>query len=277
MTTSGINALNSMTVVPSGGALGAEIAGLSLAEPLPDDTAAAVRQAFLDHCVLYFRAQNLTEQNQVDFTRYFGKPQIHVRKQSEPATPGIFIVSNVEKNGRPIGALGHGEVKFHSDLAYMPLPGSISMLYASEIPRTGGATQWCSGYAAYAALNDDMKQRLRGMRAVHQHISEELNPSEPTDHPIVCTHSQTGRKALFISPLFTRRIVGLEPQASDELLGTLLAHVTQPRFIWTHQWQQGDLLMWDNRPTMHRREPFPAHLRRVMKRTQIFSDVRPRE
>jgi taurine dioxygenase len=271
------NALASMTVVPSGSALGAQICGLNLAEPLPDDTAAALRQAFLEHCVLYFRAQNLTEQNQLDFTRYFGEPQVHVRAQSEAVTPGIFIVSNVKKNGRPIGALGDGEVKFHSDLAYMPKPGSISMLYAIEIPQSGGATQWGSGYAAYDALDNAMKQRLQGMRAIHQHVSEELNPAEPVDHPIVCTHPQSGRKALFITPLFTRSIVGLQAQASDELLGILRAHVTQSRFIWTHQWQQGDLLMWDNRPTMHRREPFPAHLRRLMKRTQIFCDARPCE
>ena len=271
------NALASMTVVPSGSALGGQICGLNLAEPLPDDTAAALRQAFVEHCVLYFRAQNLSEQNQLDFTRYFGEPQVHVRAQSEPVTPGIFIVSNVKKNGRPIGALGDGEVKFHSDLAYMPKPGSISMLYAVEIPQSGGATQWSSGYAAYDALDNAMKQRLQGMRAIHQHVSEELNPAEPVDHPIVCTHPQSGRKALFVTPLFTRSIVGLHAQASDELLGTLCAHVTQPRFIWTHQWQQGDLLMWDNRPTMHRREPFPAHQRRLMKRTQIFCDARPCE
>ena len=266
-----------MTIVPTGHALGAEIRGLNLAKSLPDDTAAAVRQAFLDHCVLYFRAQTLSEQNQVDFTRNFGNPEVHRRAQSGQHTPGIFIVSNVLENGQPIGALGHGEVGFHSDLAYLEKPGSISMLYASEIPHTGGATQWGSGYAAYAALDDDMKHRLEGIRAIHCHVSEELNPADRVDHPIVRTHPRTGRKALFVTPLFTRSIVGLEPKDSQTLLDTLLEHVTQPRFIWTHQWQQNDLVMWDNRATMHRREPFPEDLRRVMKRTQIFCDERPYE
>lgn len=270
-----MNAPSAMTIVPSGQALGAEIRGLDLSKPLPAETVKAVRDALLDHCVVYFREQTLTEQNHLDFTSYFGQPEVHLRKQSGRTIPGIFVVSNVMEDGRPIGSLGHGEVGFHSDLAYMPHPGCISTLHAIEIPGAGGATEWCNGYAAYAALDDEMKERLADLRATHRHVSEHLNPEDPVDHPVVCTHPETGRKALFVTPLFTRRIVGLPPADSEQLLDELLAHVTDRRFIWTHQWRQGDLVMWDNRPTMHRREPFSNDLRRIMNRTQIFCDTRP--
>ncbi len=276
-----MNAINNsperISVIPTGGALGAEITGLDLSQPMPPATVAIIRQAFLDHCVVFFRDQTLSEPDQVRFTRYFGEPVIHVREQAERATPEIMMVSNVKQNGKPIGALGHREIEFHSDLSYMPKPGTISMLYAVEIPDQGGATQWCNGYAAYAGLDDAMKQRLAGLRATHLHFRPEQNPETVTDHPVVCTHPETGRKTLFVSPYFAKTIVGMEESESQDLLTTLFAYETRPEYIWTHQWQVGDLVMWDNRATMHRREPFPDTQRRIMKRTQIYNETVPVE
>ena len=271
------NALSKIRVIPTGGALGAEIRGVDLRYPLADDSARCVRQALLDHCVVFCRDQQITEEQQVRFTRYFGTPVEHVREQPDRSIKEIFIVSNVLADGQPIGALGHAEISFHSDLSYLPKPGTFSFLYAVEVPKTGGATQWANCYAAYEALDDELKARLKGLRAVHRHYIEDHNPPELVHHPIVRTHPETGRKALFVGPHLTKSIVGLSESESRKLLDRLFQHVTQPRFVWTHHWKVGDLIVWDNRPTMHRREPFPATERRIMKRTQIFGDEIPCE
>ena len=273
----GTSTIDPIRVIPSGGPLGAEIAGLDLAQPLSQETVAGVRQALLNHCVVYFRNQTITDEDQVRFTSYFGKPVQHVRKQRERRVKEIFIISNLKENGEPIGALGNDEISFHSDLSYMPQPGTISVLYAVEIPKVGGATQWCNCYAAYEALDDDMKARLKGLRAVHRHYVEEQNPTYQVDHPVVCIHPETGRRSLYVGPHLTKYIVGMSEADSRDLLETLVTHQSQPQFVWTHQWQVGDLVMWDNRPTMHRREPFPDTERRVMKRTQVFNDEVPVE
>ena len=259
-----------MRVIPTGGALGAEIDGLDLAHPLPDEVAGQVRQALHVHCVIYFRDQRLADEDQVRFTSYFGKPVKHVRRQLEREVEEVFIISNVKENGEPIGALGNEELDFHSDLSYMPKPGTVSVMYAVEVPTIGGATQWCNCAAAYEALDDVMKKRLDGLRAVHRHPIDDQNPPEPADHPVVRTHPATGRKSIYVSPHLTSHILGVPEAESRALLHSLYAHQSQPQFVWTHRWQVGDLVIWDNRPTMHRRDPFPDTERRIMKRTQVF-------
>ena len=266
-----------MQVLPTGGPLGAEIHGLNLAHPLSGETVKQIRQALLDHCVIVFRNQQISEEDQVRFTGYFGRPVAHVRKQLDRPIEEIFIVSNVEEDGRPIGALGNDEIRFHSDLSYRPQPGTLSILYAVELPQTGGATRWCNCTAAYETLDGGLKARLKGLRAVHRHHLEDQNPPEPVDHPVVCTHPETGRKSLYVSPHLTRSIAGLNASESRDLLDRLFEHLSQPRFIWTHDWKIDDLVMWDNRSTMHRREPFPPTQRRMMKRTQIYNNETPRE
>ncbi len=260
-----------MKIIPTDGALGAEIQELDLSQPLSTNDVKAVKQTLLDHCVVFFRNQKIGETDQIRFTNYFGKAVEHVRKQPERQHKEIFIISNIEEKGQAIGALGNGELTFHSDLSYMKHPGTISTLYAIEIPSTGGATQWCNCYKAYDTLNAAMKTQLKGLRAVHRHYVEDQNPPEHVDHPIVRTHPETGRKSLYVGPHLTKYIVNLDKSESDTLLNTLFAHATQPQFVWTHHWQVGDLVMWDNRPTLHRREPFPPNERRLMKRTQVFN------
>jgi taurine dioxygenase len=265
-----------MEIQPSGHALGARITDLDLATPFSKATAAAIRDALWSHCVLHFPAQNLSERQQLEFTEIFGKPQIHVRPQPGVHEPGIFVVSNVLENGVPIGALGHGHIGFHCDLAYLPEPGTISALYAQEVPEGEGATTWAGGYAAYEALDAQTRQMLEGIYATHRHTTPELNPTQSTAHPVVCTHPQTRRKTLFVTPLFTQTLVGL-PESVDgaALLKRLTTHATDSRFTWTHQWQPGDLIVWDNRVTSHSRAAFDPSKRRVMRRTQIFNDKRP--
>ena len=260
-----------MQIIPSNSALGAEIRGVDISRTLDDDTVQAIRRALLDHCVVYFRDQRLRDADQIRFTNHFGRAVEHVRKQRDREHKEIFIVSNIEENGEPIGALGDSEIGFHSDLSYLKRPGTISVLYALEVPRTGGNTQWCNCYAAYEALDADTKKRLTGLRAVHRHYVEEQNPPERVDHPLVRTHPETGRKSLYAGPHLTKYILGLPADESDALLNALFEHAARPEFIWTHTWRVGDLVMWDNRPTMHRREPFPPSERRLMKRTQVFN------
>jgi taurine dioxygenase len=271
------NTASHIQILPTGGALGAEIRGLDLTYLLPADTVQRLHQALLDHCVLFFRQQQLSEADQVRFTSYFGKPVEHVREQPDRPIKEVFYISNIMQEGQPIGALGNEELTFHSDLSYLPQPGRVSVLYAVELPRVGGATQWCNCYAAYDALTDELKTRLRGLRAVHRHPIDQQNHPGTVTHPVFRTHPETGRQSLFISPQFTRSIIGLEPTESHALLDALFAHMTQLRFVWTHEWRLGDVVMWDNRPTMHRREPFPASERRLLKRTQIFNDETPYE
>ncbi|MFT5366320.1 MAG: taurine dioxygenase [Candidatus Latescibacterota bacterium] len=260
-----------MEIVPTGGALGAEVRDVDLSLVLDDETVGRIRQALLDYCVVYFRNQDLNEEDQIRFTDYFGKAVEHVRKQRERKNKEIFLISNVTENGEEIGALGSHEVSFHSDLSYLKYPGTISTLYAVELPSVGGGTQWCNCYAAYEALDQEMKDRLKGLRAVHRHYVEEQNPPELIDHPVVRTHPETGRKSLYVGPHLTKYIVGLGREESDVLLNRIYEHASKPEFVWTHQWQLGDFVMWDNRPTMHRREPFPETERRLMKRTQVFN------
>lgn len=272
-----INSVAQLQVIPTGGVLGAEIQGLDLAHPLGHKTIQRLQQALLDHCVLFFRRQQISESDQVRFTSYFGRPVEHVREQPDRPVKEIFYISNIVENEKLIGALGNEELTFHSDLSYLPQPGRISVLYAVELSKVGGATQWCNGYAAYEALDADMKTRLRGLRAVHRHPIHAQNYPDLVTQPVVRTHPETKRKALFVSPQFTRHLIGFETDESQQLLDALFAHMMQPRFVWTHTWQLGDVVMWDNRPTMHRREPFPASERRLLKRTQIFNDETPYE
>ena len=256
--------------------IGAEVTNVDLACPLSSAAASTLRAALFEHGLLVFRDQQLSEAAHVAFTRHFGEPEVHVRAQDGDHTPGIFIVSNIVKGGKAIGALGHGEVGFHSDLAYMARPGSISTLNAIEVPDDGGDTSWCGGYAAYAALSPSLKRAIDGKRAVHQHVSTELNPDEPVDHPLVCKHPETGRPTLFVTPLFAKYVVGMPKDESDGLLAELCNHFVRPEFTWTHRWRPGDLLVWDNRATIHSRSAFAHEQRRLMKRTQVFCTERPR-
>ncbi len=268
---------DSFDIVPSGAALAAEIVGLDLALTIPETSVQKLRQALLDHCVLVFRGQSLCEADQIRFTRYFGAPAKHVRENptGTETESEIFVVSNVKENGRAIGSLGHAEIDFHSDLSYLPKPGSISILYSLELPVSGSQTQWASAYAAYESLDDTVKARIAPLRAVHKHRNEAQNPPDPVDHPIVRRHPESGRLALYVTPYMTRSIVGLPSADSDELLQFLVAQVCRPEFVWTHSWQPGDLVMWDNRATSHRRLAFPESERRILKRTQVFGDEIP--
>lgn len=272
--------------------LGAEMAGLDLSRPIGEETFARVRRAFLDSDgVLVIRGQRISPADQIAFSRRFGPLMIHVLRQYLlPGHPEILIVSNVVENGRPVG-LGDAGRYWHSDLSYAAEPSLASLLYALELPEGEGDTSFANMYAAYEALPAQLKQRLAGLRAVHSYRNSydrltqrgsafrpplsETQQAEVSEveHPVVRTHPETGRKALFVNEGFTTRVLGLPETESETLLKQLFAHATQARFIYRHRWRTGDLVMWDNRCAIHLAHGCPPELRRHLHRTTIQGDV----
>jgi taurine dioxygenase len=271
-------------------AVGAEVLGLDLSRPIVTTDFTRLHQAHLQHHVLVFRDQRITPQQQIDFSRRFGPLQIHVLKSFQlTGHPEIMIVSNIKENGVPIG-LGDAGVFWHSDLSYVEKPSLGSMLHAQELPSEGGDTLFANQHTAYEALSDALKARLEGLQAEHSYLTqyealrarspwrpkltqEQLDQVQPTVHPVVRTHPETGRKALFVSEHFTTRILGLPEADSRALLDELFALSTRPEHVYRHAWQPHDMVFWDNRSVMHLAAGTPDHLRRKLYRTTIEGDV----
>ena len=273
-----------ITTRPLTRTFGAEVSGVDLASPLDAATAKTLRELWLKHELLLFRDQKLDEAQQVAFSRHFGPLEIHLRREYlSPENPEILYVSNVKKDGRPIGILSDTEVGWHYDQIYLPRPAVGSMLYSVIIPPDRGATSFADMTAAYEALPAATKARIEGRKAVQSYEAFNRSYSVPTndeqrkktpdiEHPLVRTHPTTGRKALYVCPGMTIRIAGLPEAESAELLAELFAWSVRPEFVYTHTWRLGDALMWDNACTMHRREPFDTAQQRLMKRTTILAD-----
>ena len=271
-------------------AVGAEVLGLDLSRPITTTDFTRLHQAHLQHHVLVFRDQRITPQQQIDFSRRFGPLQIHVLKSFQLANhPEIMIVSNIKENGVPIG-LGDAGVFWHSDLSYVEKPSLGSMLHAQELPSEGGDTLFANQHRAYEALPEALKARLESLQAEHSYLTqyealrarspwrpkltqEQLDQVQPTVHPVVRTHPETGRKALFVSEHFTTRILGLPEADSRALLDELFALSTRPEHVYRHAWQPHDMVFWDNRSVMHLAAGTPDHLRRKLYRTTIEGDV----
>jgi len=270
--------------------LGAEVFGLDLTRPVPDAEFKRLHRAHLDHHVLVFRDQRITPQQQVDFSRRFGPLQIHVLRQFQLAGhPEVLIVSNIMENGQPTG-LGDAGYYWHSDLSYKAQPSLGSMLHAQELPAEGGDTLFADQHLAYAALEPALRQAVDTLQAEHSYLAKyedlrQRNPFRPklseaqiaevapVVHPVVRTHPETGRKALFVSEHFTTRIVGVPEHESRELLAELFAHSTKPEFVYRHRWQPHDMVFWDNRSVMHLAAGCPPDQRRRLNRTTIEGDT----
>ena len=266
---------------PLSAALGAEIIGIDLRQEIGDDVLAQIRDAWHQNLVILLRDQKLSEEEQVRFAAKFGAPaQIHT-KQFVRNHPTVMLVSNVREDGKPIGALPDGEMHFHTDQCHQERPAKASMLYALEVPSMGGNTLFANGYRAYETLPPEIKRRIEGRKAVNAYDYDtaatkrgtRLAPSVPSyAHPVVRTHPATGRKALYVNRLMTVRIEGLPVQESDELLAILFDHQERREFIYEHVWRPGDLLIWDNRCTLHARTDFSPNERRLMRRVTILGE-----
>lgn len=271
-------------VVPLSEALGAEIRGVDLSQDLDAATLGAIREAWAAHQVLRFRGQRLSEASHLAFTAHMGGVMPPNSSSMTPTGhPEILLVSNLGPDGQPTDlGLGSGEAVWHSDMTYMDEPPAGSCLYAREIPPAGGNTCFNNMYTAYQTLEPELREEVRALRIIHDtsrnsagRLREGAEPvSDPNNapgprHPIVRTHPFTGRKALYLGRRAFSYVEGYALEQSEALLDRLWAHATQDQFAWCHEWQVGDMIMWDNRCVMHRRDPFDASQRRVMHRTQI--------
>lgn len=265
-----------------GDTFGAEVPGFQVTQNTTADDIDVIKGLWARHRLLLFRGQAIDEPTLVSFSQHFGELEIHVRTEYlSPDHPEILYVSNMQKEGRSVGILADTEVGWHYDQIYLPRPAVGSLLVAHTLPPTGGNTEFADMTAAYAELPEDIKQQLNGARAVQSYEAFNRAYSVPTndaqkkrspdiEHPIVRTHPITGEKALYLCPGMTTEIVGWEPAKSREMLDYLFEWTVQPRYVYSHCWQPGDALLWDNACTMHRRDPFDQNHQRLMKRTTIL-------
>jgi taurine dioxygenase len=261
----------SFSVTPLAAVAGAEITGIDVSRQLSVQHFSALRKFWLEYNgVLVIRDQMLTPEQHLAFSRRFGplfgeaeQLQDTVRKYLLPGQPGIYRVSNKVRDGEPVGRARAGTY-WHSDVSFRKHPAMASILYAIEIPPLGGDTLFASMTAAYDALSPAFKVKLDGLRAVHDFAvaaGSSYSPDviEQGDfdgqnrylHPVVITHPETGRKALFVNPGFTSQVEGFSQEESRAVLGFLYRHATRPEFTYRHRWRRNDLLIWDNRCLMH--------------------------
>jgi taurine dioxygenase len=280
------------SVRPSGAALGADIVGF----PFADFTAAdvqAMRRTWLEHLVVRFRDTGIDDDTQVRFSRMLGPAVIHPRQMQQGAhstRSEILVVSNLKNpDGTPAGDLGDGEVHWHTDTWFKERPPAGSILRALEVPPTGGNTYFANMYLAYELLPADLKRAVEGKCIHHQRVidgrgevrlgmtrpeSDDVRTWPGVDHPIVRTHGETGRRALYLGSARHQSIVGMELDEAQEILDRLWAHIRNPALHWAQEWRKGDMVIWDNRCAMHRRDAFDPSAVRLMHRT-TFEGERP--
>jgi taurine dioxygenase len=274
-----------ITVTPLARALGAQLDGVEL-RAVDAAQLAEIKAAWAGHLVLRFRRQTLSDAQLLAFSRLLGEldpPGPNPYGAPFLADfPEINVISNVVVDGKPIGNLGDGEATWHGDMTYVDVPPRAALLYAVEVPPGGGDTYWANMYLAYETLPPDLKEAIAGRTAVHDAtynsaglMRKGMQPvSDPRQapgarHPLVVVHPETGRPALFLGRRRNSHIVGFGLAESEALLDRLLAHATRPQLTFRQAWEKGDLVLWDNRCTLHRRDSFDPRSRRVMHRTQI--------
>ncbi|HKF73105.1 MAG TPA: TauD/TfdA family dioxygenase [Stellaceae bacterium] len=278
----------SIIVEPIAGALGAEVRGVDLSEPLRNSVAAELRRAFVEHCVLFFRDQHLTPEQHLAASRLFG-PIVrmpYVKHMDE--YPDIIAVLK-EADERNISTFGNA---WHSDFSFLEEPPMGSLLYAREVPSHGGDTIWASMYAAYDALSDGMKRMLNPLRAMHSgrpygtggvpkdlRVSRSIkmerdNPEADREvaQPVVRVHPESGRKALYVNQIYTTQFENMTKDESRPLLDFLYQHCTRPEFTCRFRWEVGSLAIWDNRCTLHYAVNDYDGSRRLMHRTTVAGE-----
>ncbi len=287
--------MSEMWIQPTGGALGADVYGIDLSQPVSDAAFTRIADAWANHLVLRFSGQKLTDEQLMKFSARFGdldKVPIATagfdRQDSgleENARQWVAVISSVKKDGKAVGGLGSYELVWHTDMSYNALPPRASLLYALEVPPDGGNTGYLNMYAAYETLPDDLKRAIEGKTCIHDSSRNsagelrqgyqrtmDVTRTPGAVHPLVRLHPVTKRKALFLGRRPGAYIHGLPVDQSEKLLDVVWAHATKPEFAWYQKWRIGDLVLWDNRCVMHRRDAFDESLRRLMHRTQIVGE-----
>jgi len=287
--------MSTMWVQPTGGALGADVYGVDLSQPMSDDTFQKILAAWGEHLVLRFSGQKLDDPTLMKFSARFGDldraPVLSADRDNKDTAVAaevidwIAVISNLKKDGKAVGGLGSYELVWHTDMSYNPLPPRASLLYALEVPPDGGNTGFLNMYTAYDTLPDDLKRTIEGKSCIHDssrnsagelrkgfQTTHDVTKTPGAVHPLVRRHPVTQRKALFLGRRPGAYIHGMSVEESEKLLNAVWAHATQERFAWYQKWRIGDLVMWDNRCVMHRRDAFDESLRRLMHRTQIVGE-----
>jgi len=269
-------------------ALGAELGGIDFSRPAGELPIRALYRALLEHQLLLFRGQVLPPATQVAIARGFGEVQVHVMNQYHAGGfPELYRLSNVGDDGRPTGRHpDRGTLAWHTDGSWQRRTGQATMLYAERVPDEGGGTEWCDMYGAYDALDAQTRARLAGMRAIHnldfsrsrRHAEEPMSDAQrravpPVDHPIVRTHPETGRKAIFLGD-HAETIVGIDYAEGRSFIETLNARIVRPELVYSHRWQPRDFVIWDNRCTLHRALEYDtAQAARVIRRCTVLGEV----
>ena len=276
-----------VTINPLSNACGVEILGVDMKADLSKADTSKIYQAWLDYLVLVIRDQHdLTPADQKRFCGHFGKigeyNRPKERQHPKHASDEIMLVSNVREDGRVIGAHPDGEMMWHTDTPYLRNPHKATTLYGVEIPKIGGNTQFSNQYMVYEALPAEMKSKLAGKRAMNcyefgttvktfEKYDRSAVPHHP--HPIFRKHPETGRTAVYVCPLMTEEIIEMDEAESKEILDEIYALQRQPQFVYSHKWEVGDFVMWDNRCLLHARTDFPSDQRRLLRRVTISDEA----
>jgi len=278
--------MNKVKVISSGKALSADIEGVDLSKALDAASLASIVEAWSAHLVLRFRGQKLSDPDLERFSALLGPldkaPTYSKGVRTDVGSDFVTVISNVVVNGVAIGDLGNAEALWHTDMSYNDIPPMASALYSLEIPPVGGETGFCNMYQAWETLPQDLRQRVSGRLCVHDSSTNsvgglrggheavtDVTKTPGARHPMVITHPVTKRECLFLGRRRNAYIVGLPINESEELLDAVWAHTTKKELSWYQEWQVGDLILWDNRCVMHRRDDFDPNSRRIMHRTQI--------
>lgn len=275
-----------MQTSPLSEGFGTAIRGIDLSRELSDEEFGEIHRLFVDRKLLCFKNQSLPAEAQIAFSRRFGPLEVHVLTQyNHPDHPEIFRLSNRVVDGKPMG-IADGGSYWHSDFAFQEHPAKATLLNALEIPAEGGDTLFIDMEAAYQALSDEWKARLDGLKAIHRYRRRQTNEGQGTQvtmteeqkaktpdmvHPLIRTNPDTGRKSIFAHKGMTAEIVGLPREESDRILDYLFEFTVQPRFRYDFRWSPGDVVMWDNRSTMHSAttRDLPAGHFRTLYRTTV--------
>ena len=287
--------MSEMWIQPTGGSLGADVHGVDLSQPVSDAVYQKMLSAWSEHLVLRFSGQRIDDATLMKFSARFGElDRVPIASAdvdgansgvASEAIDWVNVISSIKKDGKAVGGLGSYELVWHTDMSYNPIPPRASLLYALEVPPDGGNTGFLNMYLAYETLPADLKRAVEGRTCIHDASKNsagelrqgfqrtlDVRQTPGAVHPLVRLHPLSKRKALFLGRRPGAYIHGLSIEESEALLDALWAHVTQERFAWYQKWRIGDLVMWDNRCVMHRRDAFDESLRRLMHRTQIVGE-----
>ncbi len=268
---------------------GAEILGIDLAKPLAQSDIDEIWKLFVEHTMILFRGQQLDQAELVTATGQFGKvaeitrPKEVQTSGQKKLLPQIMLITNIREDGKPIGAHPDGEMWFHHDTIHREVPTKATLLYALEVPTYGGNTAFANLFAAYEALPADLKEGLEGRKAYNAFLYGSNKKGDPhatkavsyAIHPAIRRHEDSGRKAIYVDRLMTHHLVDEPESKSQDILERVFDFIERDEFVYEHVWRKGDVVMWDNRSSIHARRDFPGDQVRLMWRTTIAGDVRP--